>query len=110
MIKVKGTDIFIVRGDAATINLTIKDKVAKNNYALDEKDKVTLSVKKDIYCKDILIQKDFENNTLWLEKEDTQNLDFGEYVYDVQLTYQDGKKDTIIQPSKFIILSEVNDL
>lgn len=109
MIMIKGTEISIIRGDSATINLNIKDKVANEEYVLDSNDIVRFSVKKDISDEEILIQKEFHDNQIRLTHEDTKNLDFGEYVYDVELQFQDGQRDTIIPPSKFIIMAEVHN-
>lgn len=109
MILVKGTDISIIRGDSATINLTIKDKVANQEYILNQDDKVRFSVKKDISDDEIVIQKEFSNNQIFLTHDDTKDLSFGEYVYDIELEFQDGQRDTIIPPSKFIILAEVHN-
>lgn len=109
MIMIKGTEISIIRGDSATINLNIKDKVANEEYVLEPNDIVRFSVKKDISDEEILIQKEFQDNQILLTHEDTKNLDFGEYVYDVELQFQDGQRDTIIPPSKFIIMAEVHN-
>jgi hypothetical protein len=106
---IKGTEISIIRGDSATINLNIKDKVANEEYVLDSNDIVRFSVKKDIFDNDIIIQKEFHDNQILLTHEDTKDLEFGEYVYDVELQFQDGQRDTIIPPSRFILLAEVHN-
>lgn len=109
MIIIKGTTISIIRGDSATINLSIKNRNSDEEYILLDGDIVRFSVKKDISDNDILIQKTFENNQIKIEHLDTKNLAFGEYVYDVELQYANGDRDTIISPSKFIILAEVHN-
>ena len=42
-----------------------------------------------------------------IEPEDTSGLDFGNYVYDVELTLADGTVNTIIPPSTFKVMGEV---
>jgi uncharacterized membrane protein YkoI len=44
---------------------------------------------------------------LTIEPEDTQDLDFGTYVYDIQITLADGTVDTFIADAKFNIGVEV---
>ena len=109
MIIIEGNHISLVRGDSATINLTIKDKKTNQEYILEVGDIVRFSVKKEIQSHDIVIQKQFNNNEIVLDYEDTKDLSFGDYVYDVELQYSDGQRDTIIRPSTFTLLSEVHN-
>ena len=39
--------------------------------------------------------------------QDTESMDFGEYVYDIQVTRADGTVTTLIVPSKFKLNEEV---
>lgn len=109
MIIIEGTHISLVRGDSATIKLTIKDKSTNQEYVLGDGDVVRFSVKKEICSNDILIQKTFESNEIVISYEDTKDLSFGDYVYDVELQFIDGQRDTIIRPSTFTLLSEVHN-
>lgn len=109
MIIIKGTEISIIRGDSATINLSIKNRNSDEEYNLLAGDIVRFSVKRDISDSELLIQKTFENNQIKIEHDDTKSLSFGDYVYDVELQYANGDRDTIISPSKFIILAEVHN-
>lgn len=45
---------------------------------------------------------------LHLDPEDTKDLGFGEYVYDVELTFANGDVDTFINNAKFILAPEVS--
>lgn len=45
---------------------------------------------------------------LEIEPQDTKDLPFGEYVYDVELTYSTGRVYTFIPPTPFIIDKEVH--
>ena len=44
---------------------------------------------------------------LKLDPEDTKNLDFGTYVYDIQLTHPNGDVDTVIPRKMLHIVEEV---
>ena len=108
MVKIQGTSIYMTRGDTATINLSIKDE-NKNEYELGEGDIVVFSVKKTLSDESYLIQKTFKDKEIVIEHEDTKDLSFGEYLYDVQVTFSDGKVSTIITPSKLILEGEVHN-
>lgn len=45
---------------------------------------------------------------LVLEPEDTKTLPFGKYVYDIQITYADGKVDTFITKGRLRLTEEVD--
>lgn len=108
MVKVQGTNIYMTRGDTATINLSIKDN-RKEEYELVEGDVVVFSVKREIEDKNYVLQKAFIDKQIVIEHEDTKNLDFGKYVYDIQVTFSDGKVSTIITPSELHLESEVHN-
>ena len=54
--------------------------------------------------------KDIPSDTmlLVLEPEDTKTLPFGKYVYDIQITYADGKVDTFITKGRLRLTEEVD--
>ena len=56
-----------------------------------------------------LIEKDIPISTmiLNLEPEDTKPFGFGEYVYDIELTFANGLVDTFINNETFILAPEV---
>ena len=43
-----------------------------------------------------------------ISPDDTKNLDYGQYFYDVQVTMANGDVATVIPPTAFNILEEVN--
>jgi hypothetical protein len=45
---------------------------------------------------------------LHLEPDDTKGLGFGEYVYDVELTFANGDVDTFINNARFSLVPEVS--
>ena len=105
MFKISGNMISITRGDTGIFTLELSAGGQAYDYSDDE---VLFTVKKDIYATNIVFQKTVtygENVTI--EPADTENLPYGSYVYDVQVTTAAGIVDTVIPPSTFSVLSEV---
>ena len=97
----------IVQGDTAIFDLNISD------YNFVEGDVVYFTVKKSIKDKEYTLQKvvtEFNKNTakFKLSKEDT-NIRAGNYIYDIQVSLQDGRVDTIVLPSKFEVIEGVTN-
>lgn len=114
--SISGTSISLTRGDT----LKVKIDILKDNepYTPVVGDSVrfalkhpTMNSKKTAY-KDTepLIIKNIPIQTmiLKLDPEDTKELDFDTYVYDIQITFEDGTVDTFITEAKFIITPEVH--
>ena len=98
--------IFLTRGDSAIFTLTITDANG-DEYTPAEGDEITFTVKANTETRDILIQKDASSGKIEIQPEDTENLEYGNYVYDVQLKKSDGYVDTIITPHEFRLEEEV---
>lgn len=102
---IENKTIKITRGDSAVFTLDVKQNGEEYDYTNDE---VKFTVKKNTNTDEILIQKTAHyGEDVMLEPEDTENLPYGDYVYDVQLKTDGGFVDTIITPSKFTVLPEV---
>lgn len=102
--KISGTDIYMTRGDNESIGVTV------NGYTLVQGDKIQMTVRRSIGS-GVVIGKEiteFSDNRaiIPISPEDTEKLQFGKYVYDIQLTYG-GSVKTIVQPSVFEIGEEV---
>lgn len=105
-----GPVINLTRGDYCAFEVTIYDSNG-DIYTLEEGDTVTLTVKKSTKVPNILIQKVLEYDDdleFQIFGSDTNKLDYGTYMYDIQLTYANGNRDTFIGPCKFNITEEVN--
>lgn len=106
-ISSKGT-ISLTRGDTfyAIIKLYNKND---EEVTLSEGDSVRFAVKEDYDLDDVLLEIDIpvDTMTLRIAPEDTKNLDFGTYVYDVQVTFANGDVDTVIPRKTLNILEEV---
>lgn len=99
-------NIAVVRGDSASFNINLFDANGEA-YTLVEGDTLTFTVKKSAFSKAPLIQKNITGNVIDIFPEDTVNLPYGGYVYDVQLITVEGYVDTVVTPRRFRILGEV---
>lgn len=115
MQKVVNNAITLTRGDTfiAVVSLT-RDGEA---YVPQEGDsikfalkKATMNPTKTAYTdKEPLIEKSvpIASMTLQLDPIDTKSLPFGDYVYDLELTFANGVVDTFIAGEPFIITPEI---
>lgn len=101
-------DIHLTRGDTAWFSVVINNTVSSEEYTLAEDDTLTMTIKKRAKDLEYLIQKTLVGETIFhIEPADTQELAFGAYVYDVQLTTANGDVFTVITPTTFELTSEV---
>lgn len=107
MYNIYGTKIHLTRGDTLIANLEIKRD--NEPYIPAVGDAIRFAMKKDYNDDEPLIIKSIDNNemVLKLDSSDTKSLEFGEYVYDIQITMEDGTVDTFIS-DVFIIEPEVD--
>lgn len=115
MYSIQGTTIRLTRGDTLVIQISLKrgnsDYTPANGdvirFYLGEK---RMNAGRTAYLNEgaILTKEiDVNNMILRLDPEDTKELDFGTYVYDLEMTYSDGSVDTFIAGKDFIIEPEV---
>lgn len=106
--KIKRNRIQLVRGDTFRAKLTLQDK-AGNLYIPTADDEILFTVKQNAMTDKVLIQVRVENGEVVLNPADTENLEYGSYVYDVQVVLANGNRDTVIQANIFELLPEVTD-
>ncbi len=89
-------NITLTRGDTGIFKISLQDQNGQP-YIPQEGDSLRFALGKD-YGKDALLVKSIPMDTcvLELEPEDTKNLEFKKYKYDIQFTSSDGKVSTII--------------
>lgn len=114
MISIKGTTITMNRSDSVFITVTVRDAQG-NIYDLQENDELLFSAKRKATDTSYAISpKPLVGNVLEITTEDTENLAFGTYTYDVRLvtTRADGTKysTTIIKPSPLIIEESITSV
>lgn len=108
--SVSDNKIIMTRGDTAKILVSIKHKDTQEPYIPKEGDTVRFSMKKYISDKEPTLIKDIPISSLYLilNPEDTKDLDYGIYHFDVQLTYKNGDVDTFIPNSILKLTSEAD--
>lgn len=100
-------EIKLTRGDTAWLTVTITRDTGEL-YEIQNDDTLTLSVKKKITDKEYAFKKEVKGkDTFHIEPKDTENLYFGCYKYEVQVTTKDGDVYTVIEPTTFELLEEV---
>lgn len=109
MLRMSGKDIYLTRGDSASFNLVIYN--GNSIYNLQEGDNVVFTIrqepKKTPSIPTPLLNKVFNNNVVVLNPKDTNFLQYGQYKYDVQVTFSDGGVNTIVAGSIYL-MSEVS--
>lgn len=109
MFVINGNRITLTKGDSFYATVAMTDKTTGETYTPQEGDVVRFGVKKNVNEETCIIEKVIPNDTLelYLAPNDTESLATGSYVYDVELTYADGNKDTFINKATFILADEV---
>lgn len=105
MVEIKGNDILMVRGDTLKMLIAIKDNTG-NTYTPVQGDKLRFALKKSYTDKYPLIVKNIPIDTceLYLASRDTKFLEQPEtYVYDIQITLNNGVVDTFIRGTLTLI-------
>ena len=114
--SISGTKIMLTRGDTLRVKVSIEKD--GEEYQPTENDVVRFAVKhktkkadgSDYTDPEPIILKTIPSDTmiLELEPEDTKELAFDSYVYDIEITFEDGTVDTFITNSTFKITDEVH--
>ena len=114
MYSVNGTAITLTRGDSFYSVLSMK----KNElpYEPQQGDVIQFALKSaqmndkgEYKDTEPLILKTIPNDTLmlYIAPNDTKQLPFGRYVYDIQITFANGDVDTFISEAPFTLSREV---
>lgn len=114
-VKVSGNTITMTRGD--TLRIKVGIVVDGEEYTPEAGDAVAFYLKHSLMNGKRTAYKDAEplitkavpiaTMVLGLEPEDTKPLEFGEYVYDLEITFANGTVDTFINNARFTIAPEV---
>ena len=102
MFFLNGTNIKLTRGDSATLAVSLQ------GYDMQEGDTLTLSCKVDPSKTAYLFQLQADaDNTFTFLPSTTEELDFGAYRYDIQLTTANDEVYTVIPVSSFTVMEEI---
>ena len=104
MFEIKSGKIIMTRGDTGIINLNLTHE--GEPFKFSEGDKVIFSVKKNLKDKRCLFSKEAARDTIFIAHEDTENLEPGNYFYDIEIRYNKVQVATI-GPGKFIVKYDV---
>lgn len=109
MIKVSGNDIYLTRGDTFKAQVVMKDAEG-NTYTPVTGDVVRFAMKRTREDRTPLLNITIPNDTMLLSiyPEDTHELEFGQYIYDIEITTASGIVDTFIADAKFNLTTEVH--
>lgn len=98
----KSNNITIIQGDTGIIHIDL------DNYDLVNGDQIIFAIASNITEPALVkkVVKEFEPDgsaKIVIDAADTLNLPAGNYLYEIEVTTQDGRVDTIIPVNKFII-------
>ena len=104
-----GNTIILTRGDTARMVVDIFDSNG-DPYVPQEGDVIRFAVKKRYTDTSPIFRKVIPNDTLLLEidPQDTAEMNFGDHVYDIEITYSNGAVDTFIAEQIFRVTPEVD--
>lgn len=93
----KDNNISLTRGDTCTFNIDLVDADG-NPYVTHEGDTMRFAMAKNYGTNNPLVNKNIPVDTLIfkLDPQDTKELEFGQYVYDIQFTDHNGDVSTIL--------------
>lgn len=109
MHKLYGNNIRLTRGDTLAVAVGLWNADG-TEYEPSAGDVIRFALKQD-YAQDtpilnIIIPNDTQ--ILTINPNDTKDLAFGNYVYDIELTKEDGTVDTFIAEATFTVAPEVH--
>ena len=108
MLHIDDKTIKLTRGDTARLTVPIINLANNGEYTMESGDILYFTVKKTAKDTDFLFQKSVTgSNSIHIRPEDTADLSFGKYKYDVQLTTATGDVYTVIEPSTFEVMEEI---
>lgn len=102
MLKIKELDIYYIRGDDDSFSVQPETP----DGALITGFSGTFSVKRSYDSRGYVLQVAMDGAVVDLTHDKTQGLEYGDYVWDVQLILADGTHQTI-GPGKFHLLPDV---
>lgn len=111
--KVDGTNLSMIRGDTESITISITDENGLPIKLETDSDTVYLTIKLNTTVEEKVLQKIITNfdidgfAVIEFSHDDTKDLVYRSYKYDIQWVDTNGKVRTIIAPSLFVIEPEI---
>lgn len=109
MQKIDCKNIYLTKGDTFKAIVSMTD-TSGNPYTPESGDVIRFAMKSSYFDKRVLVEKTIPHDTmlLQLEPEDTKSLPIKKYVYDIQITYENGDVDTFIDRGILTLTEEVD--
>ena len=110
--KRNAADLELIRGDSLNLALTITNTNDNAEpFAFTEGDLATFTVRQNAKSR-VLIKKEYKDLTgnvleINVDPEETEELEAGIYVYDVEIRFKDGRVKTIIPPAEIKVIQDV---
>ena len=105
MFQILKNNVKMVRGDTGTVELALMDE--NGNVIAPTAYTAILSLKKTVDDVAYILQKPFVNGKVQFTHADTNNLPYGQYVYDVQVEILQDNSIHTIGTNSFAILPDV---
>ena len=107
MLSVSDNNITMTRGDTAYLTVPLTT-VNGNEYSVTYNDSMRFTVRKKTDDDEIVLQKlVLGNNSFRIAPADTADLEYGKYVYDIELTTGGGDVYTVVTKHYFILTEEI---
>lgn len=102
-------NIYLTRGDTPIIDVSLKDEEG-NPYSMTSNERLIFTLRKLWDKGTILLTKTVATPVFTFTTDDTKDLDFGEYVYDIYLyNTNTNNRDTFIAEKIFTIGEEAHE-
>ena len=108
MLKVKGNNLYLTRGDTAFLKIELTDNKGER-YEMKDGDALYFRMKRSTTSRDILVEKQIADGALQINESDTKDLDFGMCRYEVELVMAEGHHYTVIENASFEIGPELEN-
>lgn len=117
MLRQEGTKLSLTRGDSGYFYTCLTTPSAEIVPFIEGEDIIYFTVKRNVHTTEVVLQKRITEFTgegkayVYIHPDDTANLDYGQYVYDIQHTRNEDSenphKHTYIKEAIFNITGEV---
>lgn len=109
MLKIEENNIYLTRGDTAILRVIITDATGEP-YTMLPEDRLIFTVRKLADIGSPLIDKTVAGNVITISTDDTKDLTFGKYKFDIYLYNSNTQKlDTFIAEKIFELGEEVHN-
>lgn len=111
MLRVKGKEIHLTKGDTAYLTVGVTRLVNGNieDFPLTDGSELMLTIVKNIEEEAVVKKTIVGSNVFIFYPSDTEKLGVGRYVYTIKLKTEDEEIFTVVNPSDFYIEKNTNE-